>query len=184
VAALSEVPEAPLERTEHGLVPAGEGWFVLNAKDARWHLEGVGGRLTFFEGDRSRFEQLGFNVSILDPGQPMSMYHWEDDQEDFLILSGEAELVVEGRKRPLRAWDLVHCPPRTKHVIVGAGSGPCVIVSVGSRAAGDDWGAYPVDVTAAKLGASVEEETTDPSVAYARFPQRQTIAYEEGWLPD
>ncbi len=27
------VPEAPLERTEHGLVPAGDGWY---ARDARW----------------------------------------------------------------------------------------------------------------------------------------------------
>jgi hypothetical protein len=30
------VPEAPLEETEAGLVPAGTGWFVLNARDARW----------------------------------------------------------------------------------------------------------------------------------------------------
>jgi uncharacterized cupin superfamily protein len=177
------VPEAPLERTEHGRVPAGEGWFVLNAKESRWHLEGPGGRITFFEGDGVGFAQLGLNVSILDPGQPMSMYHWEDDQEDFLILSGEAVLVVEGEERPLRAWDLVHCPAKTKHVIVGGGSGPCVIVSVGSRAAGDDWGAYTVDATAAKLGASVEEETTDSGVAYARFPERQPTAYQDGWLP-
>ena len=156
---------------------------MLNAKEARWHVEGTGGRLTFFEGDVARFVQLGFNVSILDPGQPMSMYHWEDEQEDFLVLSGEAVLVVEGEERPLRAWDLVHSPARTKHVIVGAGSGPCVIVGVGTRLAGEDWGAYTVDATAAKHDASVEEETTEPSVAYARFPARQPTAYEEGWLP-
>jgi hypothetical protein len=68
-------------------------------------------------------------------------------------------------------------------VIVGAGSGPCVIVSVGSRLAGDDWGAYTVDATAAKHGASVEEETTEAGVAYARFPERQPTAYQDGWLP-
>jgi uncharacterized cupin superfamily protein len=177
------VPEAPLERMEHGLLPAGEGWFVLNAKDARWHIEGTGGRLTFFEGDRAGFEQVGINVSVLEPGRPMAMYHWEDEQEDFLVLSGEAVLVVEGEERKLRAWDLVHCPPRTKHVIVGAGSGPCVILAVGSRRPGEGWGAYTVDETAARHDASVEEETTDPSVAYARFPPRQATAYEEGWLP-
>jgi uncharacterized cupin superfamily protein len=176
------VPEAPLEPTEHGLVPAGEGWFVLNAKEARWHLEGTGGRLTFFEGDVARFAQLGFNVSILDPGQPMSMYHWEDDQEDFLIISGEAVLFAEGQERPLGAWDFVHCPPKTEHVIVAAGSGPCVIVSVGTRLAGEDWGAYTVDTAAADHDASVVEETTDPSVAYARFPARQPTAYQDGWL--
>ena len=30
------VPEAPLEQTEHGLVAGESGWFVLNARDARW----------------------------------------------------------------------------------------------------------------------------------------------------
>ena len=155
---------------------------MLNAKDARWHLEGTGGKLTFFEGDRAGFKQLGINVSVLEPGQPMAMYHWEDEQEDFLVLSGEAVLVVEGEERQLRAWDLVHCPPTTKHVIVGAGSGTCVIVGVGTRGAGGDWGAYTVDATAANHDASVEKETTEPSVAYARFPQRRPTTYGEGWL--
>jgi len=176
------VPEAPLEPTGHGVLPSGEGWFVLNAKDARWHLEGTGGKLTSFEGDRAGFKQLGINVSVLEPGQPMAMYHWEDEQEDFLVLSGEAVLVVEGEERQLRAWDLVHCPPKTKHVIVGAGSGTCVIVGVGTRGAGGDWGAYTVDATAANHDASVEKETTEPSVAYARFPQRRPTTYGEGWL--
>jgi len=30
------VPEAQLEETERGLVAAGDGWFVLNARDTRW----------------------------------------------------------------------------------------------------------------------------------------------------
>jgi uncharacterized cupin superfamily protein len=174
------VPEAPLEETEHGVLSAGEGWFVLNAKDARWHLEGTGQRLAFFEGPEARFEQLGINVSVLDPGDQMAMYHWEDDQEDFLVLSGEAILVVEGQERPLRAWDFVHCPPQTKHVIVGAGSGSCVVVSVGARTSEE--GGYPVDATAAKYDASAQEDTKEPSVAYARFPERKLTTYE-GWLP-
>ena len=32
-----DVPEARLEQTETGLVPATAGWFVLNARDARWN---------------------------------------------------------------------------------------------------------------------------------------------------
>ena len=65
---------------------------------------------------------------------PMAMYHWESDQEDFLVLAGEAVLVVEGEERPLRQWDFVHCPPLTKHVLVGAGDRPCVVLAVGARA--------------------------------------------------
>jgi uncharacterized cupin superfamily protein len=129
------VPEAPLEETEHGLVPKGEGWFVVNARDARWYHAPSRSAVTVFEGDVD-FEQLGINVSVLNPGQPMAMYHWEVDQEDFLVVSGEAVLIIEGEERPLRAWDFVHCPSRTKHTIVGAGGGPCVVVSVGGRVPG------------------------------------------------
>src|SRR5436190_23504078 len=103
------VPEAPLEDVEHGCVPAGEGWFVLNARDARWRVNDALGKLTFFEGDTAGFSQFGINVGVLDPGQPMAMYHHENEQEDFLVLTGEPLLIVEGEERRLRPWDLVHC---------------------------------------------------------------------------
>jgi uncharacterized cupin superfamily protein len=182
------VPEAPLERTEHGVVPRGKGWFVLNARDAAWwRREGRGVRSEFegFE-DESDFDQLGINLQILWPGEPMAMYHWEADQEDFLVLSGEALLVVEGQERPLRAWDLVHCPAGAKHVIVGAGAGPCVVLCVGARdrSIGPDWGGYSVDEAALRHGAGVEEETTEAAVAYARFAKGRPARYEEDWLPD
>ena len=88
----------------------------------------------------------------------MSMYHWEADQEDFLVLSGEALLIVEGEERPLRAWDFVHTPAKVEHTIVGAGDGPCVIVAVGARvdSVGPNWGAYPVNETALRHNAGVE----------------------------
>jgi hypothetical protein len=54
----------------------------------------------------------------------------------------------------------------------------------GSIAGRDDWGAYTVDETAQRHGACVEEETTDASVAYARFPEPEVTRYREGWLPD
>jgi uncharacterized cupin superfamily protein len=129
------------------------------------------------------FEQLGINVSVLDPGQAMAMYHWEVDQEDFLVISGEAILIIEGEERPLRAWDFVHCPSGTSHTIVGAGDGPCVVVSVGARQhqEGPDWGGYLVDETAARHDASAERETNVPREAYARFQRRDPTRYA-GWL--
>ena len=30
------MPEAPLEDSGSGLAPAGDGWFVVNARDAQW----------------------------------------------------------------------------------------------------------------------------------------------------
>jgi uncharacterized cupin superfamily protein len=178
------IPEARLEETEHGLVPKGEGWFVVNARDLVWYDRGRRGKVMSFDGE-PEFEQVGVNVFVLDPGNPMSMYHWEADQEDFLVLSGEALLIAEGEERPLKAWDFVHCPPQMSHVIVGAGDGPCVVVAVGAREhqEGPGWGAYPVDDTAARHDASSPEQTNDPKIAYARFKQRDPTRYRDGWLP-
>ena len=118
------VPEAPMERTEIGLVPGGDGWFVLNATEARWRERPQRGYSLPLEG-AADFAQLGVTLFVLDPGEPIGMYHWEADQEDFLILSGEGLLLVEGQERRLRPWDFVHCPPETRHMIVGAGDGLC-----------------------------------------------------------
>jgi uncharacterized cupin superfamily protein len=180
------VPEAPLDDTESGRVPTDDGWFVLNARDAEWYHREGRPAVSNFEGPTS-FPQLGFGIFVLWPGQPMAMYHWEADQEDFLVVSGEALLIVEGKERPLRAWDLVHCPPRTRHVIVGAGDGPCVLVAVGARidsVDNPDWGGYPVDEVALRHGAGVETETTIPEEAYAHLEKRQPTCYQDGWLPD
>lgn len=177
--------EGRLESTEVGLVPVGDdGWFVLNAGDGRWRLwEGVGARLTF-EGDTD-FPQLGVNLLVLAPGEPIGMYHLEADQEDFLVVAGEALLIVEGVERPLRAWDFVHCPAGTAHMIVGAGVGPCVVIAVGAREHQDDSDAirYIVDDAALRHRAGVREETGDPRAAYAHLPPRRWSAYREGWLP-
>jgi uncharacterized cupin superfamily protein len=180
------VSESPLESTEHGLVPKGRGWFVLNAREAPWiERKGRGAYCEFegFEGEAD-FSQLGLNITVLGPGEPMAMYHYENDQEDFLMLSGEALLIVEGEERPLGPWDFVHCPAGTNHVIVGAGGGPCVVVAIGARdrSTGSDWGAYTVDEAAIRHGAGVEHETNDPEEAYARFPARERARYREGWL--
>jgi cupin domain len=189
------VPEAPLEQIEDGLLPAGEGWFVLNAREAAWgRCEGMG-KWPRLEGSKPMFPQLGLGLTVLEPGEPMTMYHWETDQEDFLVLSGEAIAIVEGQERPLRQWDFLHCPAGTNHAIVGAGASPCVIFAVGSREnhtyrtpdgdidGTDDWGAYTVDEAALRHGTGVEEETTDGSVAYGRFPDRVSTPYRDGWLP-
>ena len=113
------------------------------------------------------------------------MYHWEEDQEDFLVLAGEALLIVEGEERPLRAWDFAHCPPKAMHVIVGAGESRCLLVAVGARdkSVGENWGGYTVDETAARHGASVDEDTTKPPEAYAKVAQRAPTRAGDDWLP-
>src|SRR3954471_5356655 len=102
------------------------------------------------------------------PGRPMSMYHHEAGQEDFLVLRGTALLVVEGHERPLAAWDLVHCPPRTPHTIVATGDEPALILAVGARVERAS-ARYRADETARRHGAGVERDTASPAEPYARF---------------
>jgi uncharacterized cupin superfamily protein len=183
------IPEARLVDTENGLVPAGEGWFVLNARETHWRERPGRGFLCEFEGAEvegaTDFHQLGINLTLLGPHEPLSMYHWEADQEDFLVLAGEAVLLIEGEERALRAWDFVHCPPGAAHTIVG-GDGGCLVLAVGARdrSTGADWGAYPRDEAALRHGAGVAEETTEPREAYARFRRSRYVPYRDGWLPD
>ncbi len=175
------VPEATLKETDAGLVPEGDGWFVLNARDAAWWRSDELGQATVFEG-KPRFSELGFHVEVLLPGQPNCMYHGESEQEDFLVVSGECIVILEGEERRLEAWDFVHCPPWAEHVFVGAGDGPCVIIMVGRRKGEGGGILYPVNEVALKHGASVHTETRDGDEAYARFPDPERTRCQDGWL--
>jgi uncharacterized cupin superfamily protein len=158
-------------------------WFVRNVSELTWWDRGPRGFVTDLAGDDDA--QVGVNLFVLEPGHPMSMYHWEADQEDFLVLSGEALLIVGDEERPLRQWDFFHCPPNVPHTIVGAGSGPSAILAIGARERqeGPDWGGYPLSDVAMKHDAASPEATNDPKVAYARFPARAEGEFREGWLP-
>ena len=131
------VSGARMEQSEAGLVAATPGWFVVNVRDAAWVSGGHFADACVFEGDAVPFEQIGYTIAVMQPGQASALYHREGNQEDFLVLAGECLLLVEGEERPLKAWDFVHCPPGTEHIFVGAGGGPCVVFMSGSRDAPD-----------------------------------------------
>jgi len=131
------------------------------------------------------FSMLGMAIRVVGPGEPTDTYHWETEQENFLVLSGEALLIVEGRERQLMQWDFVHCPPETRHAFVGAGDGPCVLLCASSRQFQKDgpWGYYCADDTAARYNASSPEDTQDGGLAYARFGPPRPTSYRDGLLP-
>jgi len=184
------VPEAKLEQTPSGLVPSSTGWFVLNVRDGRWwDKPGMGYSLPLTGDDdyeaETFFPMLGIAIRVMYPGEPSTTYHWETEQEDFLVLAGEALLIVEGQERSLKQWDFVHCPPETRHAFVGAGDSPCVLLCASSRQFQKDgpWGFYCVDETAARYNAASPEETQDGRIAYARFPPAEERRYPGELLP-
>jgi uncharacterized cupin superfamily protein len=178
--------EAKLDRTADGIAPQGGGWYVLNAREARWFERAGLARICELEPDDAPHREVGIGIGVVQPGRPSAMYHWEEAQEGYLILRGQAVLLIEGQERPLRAWDFVHLPAGTDHILVGAGSEPCVYLAVGARAEG---GAqvpvvYPVAEVAQRHDAGVFEKTRVPKEAYARFGGWRPQPYPEGALPD
>jgi uncharacterized cupin superfamily protein len=157
--------EARIEQTEAGAVVASPGWFVLHPADVAWTRDPRGGEWTDVEPEAGEFEQYGIGIHVLHPAQSNGLYHSENVQEDFLVLSGECLLLVEEEERLLKAWDFVHCAPGTRHIFIGAGDGPCAILMVGARGEGKTLH-YPASEVAAKHGASATEETNNPREAY------------------
>ena len=175
-------PEADRGRPRAGVARAGSS---LNAREARWiRRDGRGYSLPLTgwteEEAETLFPQLGVALVRLEPGEPIGMYHWEADQEDFLVLAGAATLIVDGEERPLRQWDFVHCPPGTAHMIVGSGDGAVPDPRRRSPRA------HRRGLQRRRLrrrrgralghGASLERETSDPAMAYERFPPSEPVA--------
>jgi uncharacterized cupin superfamily protein len=170
--------EAPLADVGSGLAPAGEGWFVVNVRDAAWLVNDAFGARCRFEADVPvvrgteleplRFPELGIVLAVLEPGKPGSLYHAESAQEDFLVLSGECVVVIDGVERRLRPWDFVHCPAGTEHGFAGAGDAPCVLLMLGARPPG-----RTIRYRPSERAASVDAETDSPREAYAAYPHWQ-----------
>jgi uncharacterized cupin superfamily protein len=150
----------------------------VNVRDATWLTSENGdkrpsGSECSFESRQVELPQFGIRLHVLEPGDPNGLYHAENQQEAFLVLSGECTLLVEAEERLLRPWDFFHSPAGTEHIFVGAGDGPCVILMAGARSEPRQV-LYPVSELAARYGASAEQETSDPDQAYTGFePSRR-----------
>jgi uncharacterized cupin superfamily protein len=154
-------------------VPVTAGWFVVNAREAPWMHNAMRAVCRFGGQGEAHFDDLGIALYWLAPGRPMSLYHHEAGQEDFLILRGRCTVLIEGRTREAGPWDLVHCPPRTPHTILAAGEEPALILAVGARREPGS-ARYPVEPEAIVRSAGVPDEQTTADQVYASFgePQR------------
>jgi uncharacterized cupin superfamily protein len=148
--------------------------FVKNVAEMATFSHPRRGSLIDPEPEGVRWADLGVNIVVMEPGVPNCKYHSEPVQEDFLVLEGECIVILEGEERHLRKWDFVHCPAGVEHVFIGAGDEPCALLGIGSRR--EDEAHYPVNETAAKYDASVEEATDEPAEAYAEWRR-------EAWEP-
>lgn len=165
------VPRARLEDVGSGLAPVSPGWFVVNVRDAAWVTSEAWGARCLFEADGpvlrlrpdltpDRFPQVGLKLAVVEPGQSSGLYHADSAEEDFLVLYGECVARIEDTERCLGQWDFFHCAPGTRHGFTGSGDGPCVLLMVGSRAAGRTFD-YP------------EQQAKSSAEAYVGYPEWQ-----------
>jgi uncharacterized cupin superfamily protein len=153
--------------------------YIVNVADAPALSHSRRATLIDFESDDAPWPDLGVNIQVMQPGQPNCRYHSEPVQEDFLVLHGECIVILDGEERPLRQWDLVHCPAGTPHVFVGAGDGPSAVLMIGSRR--EDAAHYPVNEVAAKYDASAATTTDEPAEAYADWHTEPRRPTENRW---
>ena len=146
-----------------------DSWFVVNAgeAEARWVERPGFGKRCLLEPEGGEFEQVGIHLSVIELGDRSTLYHAEEAQEDFLVLRGSCTAIVEEQERHVKRWDLVHCPPGTRHVFVNEGAEPCVLLMVGARMGGGI--RYPVSEVALRHGAGVTVEARSARDAYAEL---------------
>jgi len=69
---------------------------------------------------------LGYNLTILPPGKAQCPFHSHHGEEEmFFILEGEGELRFGEERLPLRAHDVIACPPggpEVAHQIINTGT--------------------------------------------------------------
>ena len=179
-------PEARLEATEHGLVPDGEGWFVLNARDARWrHSEGSR-RLLRHSRASLEFSSSGIYLDVSRAGRA----------DGDVPLGGRSGGLPRGGRRgaadrrgrgaSAATVGLRALPGRHEACDLGAGDGP-LPGARGRRPRPVDGPGLgrrdTVDEAALRHGAGVEEDTTEAEQAYARFARRRPARYREGLAP-
>ncbi len=70
-------------------------------------------------------QKLGYNLTVLPPGKAQCPFHnHRGEEEMFLILEGTGELRFGNQRYPIRAHDVIACPPggpEVAHQIINTG---------------------------------------------------------------
>lgn len=85
--------------------------------------------------------QLGYNLTVLAPGKRRCPFHSHRVEEEmFFILAGHGELRMGQTRHPIRAGDIIACPPggpETAHQIINTGDVEMRYLAVSTMAAAD-----------------------------------------------
>jgi uncharacterized cupin superfamily protein len=99
----------------------------------------VAGRFYRRIGDAAGFTDFGASHVVLKPGAASAQRHWHEDEDELVImLAGEATLIEEGSRMPMRPGDMAIFPKGAAngHHLINESGADCVFVAIGRQGTG------------------------------------------------
>jgi len=97
--------------------------FVVNENDFAYRF-GDSGPKYLMKGPRMNFAVVRFN-----PGEDFQAHYHNVMEEDFFILEGTVDIVVDGKVNTLVAGDLIHIEPGEIHYVINPHDAPVKMIS-------------------------------------------------------
>ncbi len=97
--------------------------FVVHEDDFEYRF-GDHGPKYLMKGPRMNFALVQFQA-----GQDFTAHYHNIMEENFYILSGEVDIVVDGKVNHLKAGQMIHIEPKEIHYVINNSDGPVKMVS-------------------------------------------------------
>ena len=97
--------------------------YIVNENEREYRF-GDSGPKYLMKGPRSNFALVAFN-----PGQDLKAHYHNVMEENFFILEGEIDIVVDGVVNHLKAGDLIHIEPGEIHYCINNYDKPMKMIS-------------------------------------------------------
>ncbi len=97
--------------------------FVINENEREYRC-GESGPKYLMKGPRMNFALVRFR-----PGEDFQAHYHNVMEEDFFVLEGKVDVVVDGVKHTISAGDLIHVEPGEVHYVVNSYDQPVKMVS-------------------------------------------------------
>lgn len=97
--------------------------FIINESEKAYRF-GDSGPKYLMQGPRSNFALVQFQA-----GQDFKAHYHNVMEENFFILEGEVDIIVDGRMNHLKVGDLIHIEPGEIHYVINNSSRPMKMVS-------------------------------------------------------
>jgi uncharacterized cupin superfamily protein len=82
-------------------------------------------------------QKLGYNITVIAPGKPaFPLHNHRVNEEMFFILEGRGELRLGQERYPVRAGDIIACPPggpETAHQVVNTSDAELKMLAVSTK---------------------------------------------------